>query len=262
MTLRGSSVRNAAFALVVLSALFGLALPSQAATPKQVLVVGDSIVGGASNYINFYMGSDGKAQTTFRSVGGLALCDLLPGNGGPWTINSILAAKRYDAVVVAFSGNSSTRCMGNQPPSQAVVEKYRVDAATFMGITRQYAVPTVVWAKPPAAAGAALDSVRSGLGQVYGELPASWPTARVIDGGVRVEDAAGRWARYLPCEAWDKPGCYAGWVPIGADDGVHFYCAKPGPTPYGVVQPCQTYSAGSNRYGMNLAATRSLIGLP
>jgi hypothetical protein len=262
MELRSVSVRFAVIGLVVLCALFGMTPRAQAATPKQVLVLGDSIVGGASNYIGFYMGSDGKAQTTFRSVGGLALCDLLPGAGGPWTINSILSAKRYDAIVVAFSGNSSTKCMGNQPPSQVVVDKYRADVQIFMGITRQYAVPTVVWAKPPAAAGAALDGVRSRLGQVYGELPASWPTARVIDGGVRVEDAAGRFARHLPCEPWDKPGCYAGWVPIGDADGIHFYCARRGIAYYGVVPPCDTYSAGSNRYGMNLAATRSFIGLP
>lgn len=262
MELRGSSVRFAAVALAVLCALFAWAPRAQAAAPKQVLVVGDSIVGGASNYIGFYMGSDGKAQTTFRSVGGLALCDLLPGAGGPWTINSILAAKKYDAIVVAFSGNSSTKCMGNQPPSQAVVEKYRADAQVFMGITRQYAVPTVVWVKPPAAKGAALDGVRSGLGQVYAGLPASWPTARVIDGGAGVEDAAGKWVQNIPCASWDKPGCWMGWVPIGDKDGVHFYCGKRGIAYYGIVPQCDTYSGGSNRYGMNLAATRAFIGLP
>lgn len=252
--------RLAALTLVALCALLGLAFPSQAATPKQVLVIGDSIPGGASNYISFYMGHDGKAQVTFRSVGGFAICDLLPGNGGPWTYGQLFAEKRYDAVVVAFSGNSSTRCMGGRT-GQAVVDKYRTDATSVMRTAQQYGVPRVVWVKPPAAQSAPLDYVRTGVGRVYTDLPATWPTARVIDGGVGVE-LQGQWARYLPCQSWDKPGCWAGHVPIGAADGVHFYCAQPGGAPYGVVQPCRSYSAGSNRYGMNLAATRALIGLP
>lgn len=249
-----------ALVLVVLCALLGLAFPSQAATPKQVLVVGDSIVGGSSNYINFYMGHDGQAQTTFRSVGGFAICDLLPGNGGPWPIGSLLAEKRYDAVVVAFSGNSSTKCMGGRT-GQAVVDKYRADAEAVMRTAVSYGVPTVVWVKPPAAGYASLDYVRTGVGRVYTDLPAYWPAARVIDGGAGGIENQGQWVRNIPCQPFDKPGCYAGWVPIGADDRVHFYCGRRGPAYYGVVPPCDTYSAGSNRYGMNLAATRALIGL-
>lgn len=251
-----------ALATLAVAILCALSLPSsaQAATPKQVLVLGDSIVGGASNYIGFYLGSDGKAQATIKSVGGTAICDVLPGNGGPWTINGLLAAKRYDAVVMAFSGNSLTKCMGGRT-GQAVVDKYRADAEAVMRASQQYGVPRVVWVKPPAAAASELNSVRSGLGAVYGSLPASWPTARAIDGGIGVETSDGRFAQFLPCASWDKPGCYAGWVPIGDADGVHFYCARRGIAYYGVVPPCDTYSAGSNRYGMNLAATRTFIGL-
>lgn len=252
--------RAVALLITVLFALFGCIGPGQATTPpKQVLVLGDSIVGGASNYIDFYMDQGGRAETTIRSVGGTAICDVLPGNGGPWTINGLLAEKRYDAVVMAFSGNSLTKCMGGRT-GQAVVDKYRADAHTVMRAAQSYGVPKVVWVKPPAAASASLDYVRSGVGRVYGYLPASYSSARVIDGGAGVEDQ-GRWARYLPCAPWDAQGCYAGWVPIGHADGVHFYCAEPGGAPYGVVQPCKSYSAGSNRYGMNLSTTRALIGL-
>lgn len=250
--------RTVVLVLVTLCALFGLSLPAQATT-KQVLVLGDSIVGGASNYINFYLTNDGKAQTNIKSVGGTAICDLLPGNGGPWTINGLLAEKRYDAVIMAYSGNSLTKCMGGRT-GQAVVDKYNADANALMKITQQYSVPKVVWVQPPAAKAPDLNYVRTGVGTVYRTLPAYWITARVIDGGAGVEDN-GQWARYLPCQSWDKPGCYAGWVPIGDVDGVHFACAKPGGAPYGVVQPCQSYSAGSNRYGMNLSTTRQYIGI-
>lgn len=254
-------MRKFAFLLIfMLFSLFALPFTANAATPKQILVVGDSIVGGASNYIGFYMGSDGKAQTTIKSVGGTAICDILSGNGGPWTIDGLLAAKRYDAVVVAYSGNNMTNCMGGRT-GQAVVDKYRVDAHALMKVAQQYGSPKVVWVKPPAAATAELNYVRSGVGRVYGYLPDTYSTARVIDGGRGVETADGRWLQYTPCASWDKSGCYAGWVPIGDADGVHFYCGKRGPSYYGVVPPCDTYSAGSNRYGMNLSATRGLIGL-
>lgn len=246
-------------AVTVLCAVAALALPAQAAAPKQVLVLGDSIVGGASNYIDFYMDQGGAAETTIKSIGGTAICDILKGNGGPWNIDGLLAAKRYDAVVMAYSGNSLTPCMGGRT-GQAVVDKYKADANQVMNVARFFGVPKVVWVKPPAARYAALDYVRTGVGRMYVDLQLTWPAARVVDGGAGVEDT-GRWARYLPCQAWDKPGCYAGWVPIGDEDGVHFFCAKRGPSYYGIVPPCDTYSAGSNRYGMSLSGARQFMGI-
>lgn len=252
-----------AFVLLIATLFILVGLPSaQATTPKQILVLGDSIVGGASNYINFYLSSDGKAQSTIKSVGGTAICDILPGSGGPWTINGLLAQKRYDAVIMAFSGNSLTKCMGGRT-GQAIIDKYRADAHTVMKTTQQYGAPKVVWVKPPAAARADHDYVRSGVGRVYGYLPNTYPSAKVIDGGIGVE-AYGKFAYSLNCEAWEKTaaqGCVNNMIRIGDNDGVHFFCAKRGPSYYGIVPPCDTYSAGSNRYGMNLGAARSFIGL-
>lgn len=251
------------FFVLLLSLFFLLTFinPAQA-TPKQVLVLGDSIVGGASNYIDFFMDSGGAANTTIKSVGGTAICDVLAGNGGPWNINGLLAEKRYDAVVMAFSGNSLTPCMGGRT-GQAIIDKYRVDAHALMKVTQQYAVPKVVWVKPPAAARADLDAVRAGVGRVYGYLPNTYPSAKVIDGGIGVE-AYGKFAYSLNCASWEQTaaqGCVNNMIRIGDNDGVHFFCAKRGPSYYGVVPPCDTYSAGSNRYGMNLSATRALIGI-
>jgi hypothetical protein len=250
--------------VAILCLLSGLTLssPSQAAAPKQVLILGDSLVGSSSNYINFYLAHDGKAQTTVRSVGGTAICDLLPGNGGPWTLDSLLSAKRYDAVVIAYSGNALTRCTGYLT-GQALVDKYKADANAAMKTSRQYGVPHVVWVKPPAAAAPDLNYVRAGLGNAYGSLPLSWPNARVVDGGNGISPG-GKFYLSLPCEAWEKTaahGCVKNSIRVGDADGVHFYCSRRGPAYYGVVPPCDTYSSGSNRYGMNLGATRRFIGL-
>lgn len=255
---------GAVLLIAVLCSLFG-SVPAQATTSKQVLVIGDSITGGASNYIGFYMGaSDGSVQTTFRTVGGFAICDLLPGNGGPWTYNSLFAEKRYDAVVMAFSGNAMTKCMGGRT-GQAVIDKYRADAHAVMQTAQQYAVPDVVWVKPPAAQSAELDYVRSGVGKVYGYLPNTFPTARVIDAGPGLE-YNGKFILWDKCASWDYnhgvDGCDAwGNIRIGDNDGVHLYCRVRQPAYYGVVPPCDVYSAGNNRYGMNLSATRKFIGL-
>lgn len=247
-------------ALLLAIVLSALAFPStaSAAVPKQVLVVGDSITGGASNYTDFYLGNagDGSITTTHRTVGGLALCDLLPGSGGPWSINTLLNERRYDAVIVAFSGNNLTKCMGGRT-GQAVVDKYRDDANAFMQIVSTYpSVADVVFAKPFAARDAGLDYVRTGVGRVYVDMALTWPTARSIDAGYLLENQ-GQWADLLPCQPWDP--CGYGVVRIGDPDGVHLWCDKRGPAYYGVVPPCDNYSAANNRYGMNLAGARQFI---
>lgn len=235
---------------------------ADAAAPKQVLVLGDSLVGGSSNYIDFHLSYDGKVKTTIRAVGGTAICDLLPGNGGPWTLNSLLSAKRYDAVVIAYSGGNYTKCTGYLK-GQALVDKYKADAQAAMAITRQFRVPNVVWVKPPAAARAEPNFVRVRLGLFFTTLPSAWPNARVIDGGRNISPR-GKYHRTLPCGSWENTaaqGCWKGIIRIGAEDGTHFYCKKRRSLPYGLVAPCDTYSSGSNRYGMNLGTTRSFIGL-
>lgn len=265
------TLRRQAYSLLVITmtlvgALLAGPVTDAQAAPKQVLVLGDSIVGQSSNYIDFYMDAGGTANTTIKSVGGQAICDLFPGNGGPWTLQSLLAEKRYDAVVVAYSGNSLTKCMEpHRSSGDAVVSKYRADAKTLMGITQQYAVPRVVFVEPMAARDPGLDYVRTKVGMdVYRSMPGLYPTARVIDGGRDVE-VYGTWVEWMKCASWDynqgASGCDAwGNVRIHSTDGVHFYCANP-QSAYGVYLPCSTYSAGSNRYGMNLSATRALIGL-
>ncbi|RBY78461.1 hypothetical protein DQ239_07765 [Blastococcus sp. TF02-09] len=174
----------------------------------------------------------------------------------------MLSAKRYDAMVVAFSGNSSTKCTGGLK-GQALVDKYKADAAAVMKTSRQYGVPLVVWVKPPAAAAPDLNFVRSGVGNAYGALPLSWPSARVLDGGVGISPG-GKFYLSLPCGSWEATaahGCVRNSIRVGDADGVHFYCSRRGIAYYGVVPPCDTYSSGSNRYGMNLSATRAFMGL-
>ena len=235
---------------------------AEAATSKQVLVLGDSLVGGSSNYIEFYMSQGGKARTTVQAFGGAAICDLLAGNGGPWTLNHLLTAKRYDAVVMAFSGSGLTKCT-KYLRGQALVDNYKAAATAVMKISQRHGVQNVVWVKPPAAAAPEANFVRAQLGAFYGTLPASWPNARVIDGGKNITPG-GTFYRSLPCGAWEKTaaqGCVKDSIRVGADDGAHFYCKKRPTLPYGLVAPCATYSSGSNRYGMNLAATRKFIGL-
>ena len=251
-------------AVLLLCVLSGLtSTPSaEAAAPKQVLILGDSLVGGSSNYINFYLAHDGKVQTTIKAIGGTAICDVLPGNGGPWTVNSLLAAKRYDAVVIAYSGNALTKCTGYLK-GQALVDRYKADANAVMKVSRQYAVPHVVWVKPPAAAAAELNGVRAGLGTAFGTLPATYPNARVIDGGNGISPGA-KFYLSLPCDPWENTaahGCVNNVIRVGDADGVHFYCSKRQTLYYGLVAPCDTYSSGSNRYGMNLGATRTFMGL-
>jgi hypothetical protein len=234
---------------------------AEAAASKQVLVLGDSLVGGSSNYIDFYMSQGGKVRTTVKAVGGSAICDLLAGNGGPWTLNHLLTAKRYDAVVLAYSGGNHTKCSRNLT-GQALVDNYRAAATAVMKISQRHGVRAVVWVKPPAVAAPEANALRAQLGALYGSLPSSWRNARVIDGGKNITPG-GTFHRSLPCQAWEKraQGCVKNSIRVGAADGVHFYCAKRRTLPYGLVAPCDTYSSGSNRYGMNLAATRTFIGL-
>ncbi len=235
---------------------------AEAAASKQVLVLGDSLVGSSSNYIDFFLSHDGKVRTTIKAIGGSAICDLLAGNGGPWTLNHLLTAKRYDAVVMAYSGSGLTKCTGYLK-GQALVDNYRAAATAVMKISQRHGVRNVVWVKPPAAAAPEADLVRARLGAFYATLPSVWPNARVIDGGKNITPS-GRFHRSLPCGSWEKTaahGCVKNSIRVGADDGAHFYCAKRPALPYGLVAPCSTYSSGSNRYGMNLAATRPFIGL-
>lgn len=235
---------------------------AEAAAPKNVLVLGDSLVGGSSNYIDFHLSHDGKVRTTIKAVGGTALCDLLPGSGGPWTLDSLLSAKRYDAVVLAYTGGNFTPCTGHLT-GPALVEKYKADANAVMAISQRFRVPNVVWVKPPAAAAAEPNFTRLRRGLFYKTLPSAWSTARVIDGGRNISPG-GKYHRALPCGSWEKTaaqGCVKRWIRIGAPDGTHFYCKKRRTMPYGLVAPCDTYSSGSNRYGMNLAKTRTFLGL-
>jgi hypothetical protein len=238
-------------------------MPSAAAAaPKQVLVLGDSLVGGSSNYIDFHMSNDGKVRTTIKAVGGTAICDLLAGNHGPWTLEHLLTVKRYDAVVLAYSGGGLTKCTG-YVNGQALVDNYKKAATAVMKISQRHRVRNVVWVKPPAAENPTANFVRASLGDLYGSLPAAWPNARVIDGG-RSITPGGTFHRTLPCGSWEKTaaqGCVKNSIRVGASDGVHFYCEKRRTLPYGLVAPCSTYSSGSNRYGMNLAVTRTFIGL-
>jgi hypothetical protein len=219
-------------------------------------------VGGSSNYIDFHLSHDGKVRTTIKAVGGSSVCDLLPGNGGPWTLDGLLSEQRYDAVVIAYSGAGLTPCAGSLT-GQALVDKFKADANAAMEISQQYHVPNVVWVKPPAAAAPEANLVRAGLGALFATLPSSWPTARVVDGGEDIS-LGGEFHRSLPCGSWEKTaaqGCVNNSIRVGADDGAHFYCEKRRDLPFGLVGPCDTYSSGSNRYGMNLAKTREFIGL-
>jgi hypothetical protein len=167
--------------LLALTAMF-LCVPSaltamptaEAAASKQVLVLGDSLVGGSSNYIDFYMSQGGRVRTTIKAVGGSAICDLLAGNGGPWTLNHLLTAKRYDAVVLAYSGGNHTKCSRN-PTGQALVDNYRVAATAVMKISQRHGVRAVVWVKPPAVAAPAANALRAQLGALYGSRPTGAP---------------------------------------------------------------------------------------
>jgi hypothetical protein len=235
---------------------------AEAAASKQVLVLGDSLVGSSSNYIDFYLSHDGKIRTTIKAIGGSAPCDLLAGNGGPWTLEHLLTAKRYDAVVLAYSGGNFTRCTGYLT-GKALVDNYRAAATAVMKISQRHGVRNVVWVKPPAVAGPEANALRASLGALYAGLPSSWPSARVIDGGKSISPG-GKFYRTLPCGSWEKTaaqGCVKNSIRIRDDDGSHFYCKKRPTMPYGLVAPCDTYSAGSNRYGMNIAATRTFLGL-
>lgn len=235
---------------------------AEAAASRQVLVLGDSLVGGSSNYIDFYMSQGGKVRTTVKAIGGSAICDLLAGNGGPWTLDHLLTATRYSAVVMAYSGSGLTKCT-KYLRGQALVDNYKAAATAVMKISSRHGVRNVVWVKPPAAAAAEPKFIRSQLGAFYATLPASWTNARVIDGGKNITPG-GTFQRSLPCGAWEKTaaqGCVKNSIRVGADDGAHFYCTKRPTLPYGLVAPCATYSSGGNRYGMNLAATRAFIGL-
>jgi hypothetical protein len=235
---------------------------ADAAAPKQVLVLGDSLVGGSSNYIDFHLSHDGKVRTTIKAFGGAAICDLLAGSGGPWTLEQLLSAKRYDAVVLAYSGGGFTTCTGSLR-GQALVDNYKAAATAVMRISQRHGVRNVVWVKPPGAADPDANVVRAQLGAFYGTLPSYWKNARVIDGG-RTISPGGKFHRSLTCGSWERTaaqGCVNNSIRIGAADGAHFYCAKRRTLAWGLVAPCDTYSSGSNRYGMNLAATRTFIGL-
>src|SRR5262245_30955239 len=113
--------------------------PAGAAKPT-VVIYGDSLIGDAIQYVDYFFGMFGRYRVIHREQAGAALCDYFR--------SYETEPPDVTVVVIAFTGNAFTPCMQNRDWLTA----YQQDAeyaARVYGFERK----RVVWAIPPNRAG-------------------------------------------------------------------------------------------------------------
>ena len=125
MRARGGRRRRRAglLGLVGIVGLVGAACTPAAPPPATVLIYGDSLTNQSRQYLTDQLADQAPGwRVLIRSFGGTALCDYLDAMQQDGDEGAQL-------VVVQFSGNAGTSCMGGTPyGSQAWIDKYRADA--------------------------------------------------------------------------------------------------------------------------------------
>ena len=142
MRSRSSSMRPVrAVALGLCLLMLSLGLSACEVVRPIVLVYGDSLTFESRDYITFLVGATHDVRVD--AMGGTALCDYR---------DRIIRASnelRPKLVIAAFSGNSSTPCMGDSSSQEQITEKYYEDASTIARSLSSIGVPLALVTPPP-----------------------------------------------------------------------------------------------------------------
>jgi len=222
--------------------------PASGRAPVQVVLFGDSLAYQAMTYFDQLIQAHATATVTDFVFGGTAACDWLPDMRR-------IAPTRPQAVVMEFSGNTFTSCMGGCPPeSSSAVSKYCVDvsAAIHLFLT----VGTHVFLDgTPISYGQSVSDDRhwNDLNRAFAALAARYPRrVTYVDAGRAVEGPGGAFTWTLPCLPTEP--CTGPTVAgvrtnvVRSPDGSHLCLIDNGNAP-----GCASYSSGAFRLASAMA---------
>ncbi len=228
------------------------------APPLRVELWGDSMGMQSAPAFSLLMGLSGNAVTENHTFPGTAICDWLT------DIRSELDPANPNgfhpqAAVFVFSGVSYTPCMrgpnGAELAGQALLNKYRADAAQAIALFAKAKVPVYFASVPISRQEAAFGAVGdTPLGKLYATLPARFPggIARFVDAALAVE-WHGHYTDTLPCVKGEA--CTGHWpdgtptVVVREADGKHFCPVTETPTGDGFgFSACPVAMPGALRF--------------
>lgn len=207
----------------------------------EVVLLGDSIAQEAAPFLRDALGG---ATLRERFLGGTAPCDWL---------GEDLQATSSRILVISFTGNSLTPCMGDDAAGflhgQALVDRYRADLTTMVDQIRATGALVVLVGQPqrgPAVDPVDADVEVAGINEIYTAL-AEEDGVAFVDAGATVEAPDGAFAATLPCLPGEAECGPDGTNPVRNDDGVHL-------CPGTARSPCPVYSSGAFRFARAIAA--------
>lgn len=219
--------------------------------PVRIVLYGDSLAVEAAPFFAAVLTANGRADVRVVAFGGTAICDHLA------RMRADVAAFDPDAVVVEFSGNVLTPCVGDGRPNEAeIIRRYHADADAVMALYEPLGVP-VYWIGTPVSRREAENREARSLllNRVYAEMPHHHDRTFFVDAGQAVL-RDGQYTDYLPCIPGEPCAGLRDPVEgrpanrIRGPDGVHF-C----PTPTGAegLPLCAAWSSGAWRFGAAMA---------
>jgi len=211
--------------------------------PHRVALYGDSL--GMEAGMDFtYLARAAGASALVRTYGGVAVCDFLT------SMASDAASWQPTDVVLEFSGDNFTPCMGGDPiGSPQYYAKYRADVEQAIAIFRPYGTRVFLSGIPFDAWEGANPNVAS-LNQLYASVAAADSGVTYVDAGQAVM-ANGAYTQTLPCLPGEPCTGPSGTNVVRAPDGVHF-CPTGNTTDEGYFEMCDVYSSGAFRYAAAL----------
>lgn len=213
------------------------AWPSPATESTEVVLVGDSLAQEIAPVLAYLLAG---RPVVPKFWGGTAPCD--------WT-GADLEAGRASVVVISFTGNSLTPCMGDgrggHLDDDALVARYRADIGTLVEMARSSGARVVLVGQPYRSAAFDDDAEVDGINAAYQADAAALAYVSFVDAGAAVERPDGSYADRLPCAEFDI-GCGTDGTVVVRGDGVHF-CPVVG------ENPCSVWSSGALRFALAIA---------
>ena len=204
---------------------------------NRIVLVGDSLAQEVTPFLQYL--TPGKAFVP-KFWGGTAPCD--------W-VNTDLEATRSSVVVVTFTGNSLTPCMGDGAGGflvdQPLVDRYRQDIGTIIDHARQAGARVVLVGQPYRDARFDAQLEVDGINEIYRSYAATYPYVSFVDAGATVETPDGQYTDRLPCSSFDTD-CASDGTTVVRGDGVHF-------CPHVGHNPCDVWASGAFRFGLAIA---------
>jgi hypothetical protein len=207
--------------------------------PHRIALYADSL--GMEAGMDFtYLAGRAGSSTLVRTFGGVAVCDFFA------NMTSDAANWRPTDVVLEFSGDNFTPCMGGDPiGSPQYYAKYRADVEQAIEIFRPHGTRVFLSGLPYDGWASANQNIAT-LNQMYASVAAADDGVTYLDAGQAVM-ANGAYTQTLPCLPAEPCTGPSGTNVVRAPDGVHF-CPTGNTTAEGYFEVCDVYSSGAFRY--------------